>query len=530
MQYYQPQQSQQTADTNSQDIELFFSCFNLADKDTVGGSSDPFLELYALNIDPITFQETTTLVGKTETIENKANAEFAETFSMEYQFQKSQRFQVKVYDCDGDKDKEIIGKANFELSQVVSTLQSGLVISIQDEGKETGKVKIRAAIEENSSFEYDIDFKCADVKDLEWMSKTDPYIIISRPATKHFQTRDFTNTVWVEEYTTEHFKDNLNPNFKPFKLKAGRLNKGNEQAPIQFKLMDHAEKGDCELVGTLTLTVAQILGGAREFTFIDNKNKSAGKLIFEKFEKQRSFQLTDYLKAGLSISLCACYDFSKGNGDVSSSSYLHKPDASGQNVYESATNALGKILASYDTDQQIPCYAFSFTAPSQNINTQNNCFPLNGNTAAPHIHTFQNIIPVYRNFATLAVPGNTCELAPLLNTAFSAFAGVFQTNKYLYNILVVIVAGKICDKVQVNDAMNNAKTLPVSVIIISVGNQADEEFLEGLDDAKKTGGRDMVQYVDYKDAMKRGDFGQEVLCEIPDQVIGFYKSIGVFPN
>jgi hypothetical protein len=55
MQYYQPQQSQQTADTNSQDIELFFSCFNLADKDTVGGSSDPFLELYALNIDPITF-------------------------------------------------------------------------------------------------------------------------------------------------------------------------------------------------------------------------------------------------------------------------------------------------------------------------------------------------------------------------------------------------------------------------------------------------------------------------------------------
>jgi hypothetical protein len=115
-----------------------------------------------------------------------------------------------------------------------------------------------------------------------------------------------------------------------------------------------------------------------------------------------------------------------------------------------------------------------------------------------------------------------------LNTAFSSFAGVFQSNKYLYNILVVLLAGSVNDKVQVNDAINHAKGLPISLIFLTVGEKNDEAFFTSLDNAK--GDRDMVQFINLRKAMKTGNLGQEVLAEIPEQIIGFYKSIGLYPN
>lgn len=229
MQYNQPKPS---SGKSSQDIELSFSCFSLANEDSVFGSSDGFIELYSLDIDQATFQETRTLLGKTEVQHDKANPEFNKTFSVEYNFEKSQRFQAVVYDFDGAKESEVIGKSNFELGQVVTSLQNGLVVNLLKGDQERGRIKVKATIDQASNFEYHFDVRCSNIKDIEWVGKTDPLIAVWRPANKHFVNNDFTNTEWVEEYLSEWYADNLDPNFKPFKLKAGKLNKGNEQAPI----------------------------------------------------------------------------------------------------------------------------------------------------------------------------------------------------------------------------------------------------------------------------------------------------------
>ena len=76
-----------------------------------------------------------------------------------------------------------------------------------------------------------------------------------------------------------------------------------------------------------------------------------------------------------------------------------------------------------------------------------------------------------------------------------------------------------------------------SIIIIGVGS-ADFDAMEVLDgdgallrdDYGRECQRDIVQFVEFKEAMKRGNLAEQVLFEVPDQVCGHYEKIGYKPT
>ena len=78
--------------------------------------------------------------------------------------------------------------------------------------------------------------------------------------------------------------------------------------------------------------------------------------------------------------------------------------------------------------------------------------------------------------------------------------------------------------------------MPCSIIIIGVG-QADFTSMEALDGdggrLKNSAGvpaaRDIVQFVEFREAMVRGNLAEEVLKEVPGQVCSYMERIGFNP-
>ena len=93
-------------------------------------------------------------------------------------------------------------------------------------------------------------------------------------------------------------------------------------------------------------------------------------------------------------------------------------------------------------------------------------------------------------------------------------------------------------------AIVNASSLPLSIIIVGVGN-ADFNNMEELDgdvvrlsSNGRYASRDIVQFVPFRDFLKgMGDphtarlrLAREVLAEIPDQVVSYMKSKNITPQ
>ena len=91
----------------------------------------------------------------------------------------------------------------------------------------------------------------------------------------------------------------------------------------------------------------------------------------------------------------------------------------------------------------------------------------------------------------------------------------------VYPILLILTDGAIHDMHETIDDIIDLSNMPCSVIIVGVGT-ADFSSMEELDGdggrlrgAGKTAARDIVQFVCFKDAIRRGDLAEQVLKEVP---------------
>ena len=78
----------------------------------------------------------------------------------------------------------------------------------------------------------------------------------------------------------------------------------------------------------------------------------------------------------------------------------------------------------------------------------------------------------------------------------------------------------------------------MSIIIVGVGDSEEFELMEELDsddvllcdDTGRRCLRDIVQFVKFNDAVRKGNLAEEVLREVPDQVCSFMEHIGFKPQ
>jgi len=292
------------------------------------------------------------------------------------------------------------------------------------------------------------------------------------------------------------------------------------------------ELKDCQrekIIGTHTCFLDVLI--LNKYTVKFNSSTSCTLFI----DPIKNYSFIDYLRGGMQINLSIAIDFTASNLEPNDPKSLHYL-SSYYNQYEMAIKSCGNIIANYDYNKMFATYGFG--GKFYGKNEVDHCFPLNGNENNPEIFGIDGVLKTYREALTktkLHGPTYFHHFIEKMNNKVKKQIDNKDFNTY--HILMILTDGIIEDSDDTIDALIEASFLPISVIIIGIGN-ADFTNMNILDadDAplsndKQKSSRDLVQFVPFNNY--RNDpikLAEEVLEEIPRQIVEYYQHQNISPK
>ncbi|XP_032655540.1 copine-5 isoform X2 [Chelonoidis abingdonii] len=522
-------------------VELTVSCRHLLDKDTFS-KSDPMCVLYTQGIETKQWRE----FGRTEVIDNTLNPDFVRKFILDYFFEEKQSLRFDLYDVDSkspDLSKhDFLGQAFCTLGEIVGSAGSRLEKPLTGiPGKKCGTIILSAEELGNCRDVATMQFCANKLDKKDFFGKSDPFMVFYR------SNEDGTFTIC---HKTEVVKNTLNPVWQAFSIPVRALCNGDYDRTIKVEVYDWDRDGSHDFIGEFTTSYRELARGQSQFNVyevVNPKKKmkkkkyiNSGTVTLLSFTVESEYTFLDYIKGGTQINFTVAIDFTASNGNPSQSTSLHYMNPYQLNAYAMALKAVGEIIQDYDSDKMFPALGFGAKIPPDGHVSHE--FPLNGNADNPYCSGIEGILEAYhKSLKTVQLYGPT-NFAPVVNHV-ARYATTEQDGSQ-YFILLIITDGVISDMAQTKEAIVNAAKLPMSIIIVGVG-QAEFDAMVELDgddirisSRGKIAERDIVQFVPFRDYIDRtGNYvlsmarlAKDVLAEIPDQFISYMKGRGIKPN
>lgn len=512
---------------SKQKIELYLSCRRLKNKDYLS-KSDPYVKVsLGKQNGPLNF------IAQTETIRDNLNPNFSTTITVEYVFEVKQPIRFEVWDYDSSTKSDFLGSAESTVGAIVGAKNQTLVLDLKDKSsKDGGKIIVRA--EKVGTCRENIHWQWSGVKLMNtgWLfSKSDPVL-------RFFKRRE---NEWLKVYETEVIKGNLNPIWKLFQIRGEKLYNGDHLRPIKVECWDWNKSGKFKFIGEAEFNINEIIQGKRNLDLSNpKKKKKTGTLKINAFKVEEKPEFIDYLVGGEQLSVVVAIDFTSSNGDPTSPNSLHAFRTDGSmNEYQRTTHSVCDILLNYDWDQQVPVYGFGGKPRFPNLtSTQTlHCFPCTGDPNQAHVSGLKGIMGAYSNALKNVTLASPTLFAPLIRETMKVAQFNKQNENAVYTILLILTDGEIHDMKETTDLIVQAAYLPMSIIIVGVGNSdfKNMEILDGdeglYDSLGKKAARDIVQFVPFRKFSGNQELlAQEVLAEIPEQFVKYMMMIGRKPN
>ena len=308
---------------------------------------------------------------------------------------------------------------------------------------------------------------------------------------------------------------------KPVKIEVYKEDKG-------LKLL-----GGCEmdLIKLEEKSYEYILGKANKATDI--------RLVIHECTVKDKHTFLEYIRGGCEISMMIAIDFTKSNGDPSLESSLHYLDKEKPNEYMKAIRSVGEILQYYDSDKKIPVYGFGAKIPPS-FGLVSHCFAINKNIFDPELQGIEEVISAYEDVIPKIQLYGPTHFSEVIHTSVEyASAAKVSQDKQQYFILLILTDGIINDLDETVDELVLACDLPISIIVVGVGNEnfsmmkfldADESPLYSKT-FRMVPTRDIVQFVPFREFNRHPyELAKEVLQEIPKQVTEFMNLKQIIPK
>ncbi|XP_061569265.1 copine-3-like [Cololabis saira] len=514
-------------------VELTISCDNLMDMD-VFSKSDPLCAVY-INTSGSGWYE----FGRTEMILNCLNPRFAKKFVIDYFFEMVQRMKFCVYDIDNNTydlgDDDFLGELECTLGQIVSNRHMTRQLLLKNKNPAGhGTITISAEeITDNRVVNFEVSARRLDKKFLWW---SDPFMELFKR----------TETGWQLAHRTEAVNNNLNPTWRPFRISVRALCGGDVENPIKVDCYDRRVNGSHALIGSFQATLSEMLLGTHispaEFEFVNpnklkKKNyKNSGVICIKHCKMEKEYSFLDYIMGGCQINFTIAVDFTGSNGDPSSPRSLHYINPEGYNEYLTAIWAVGNVIQDYDSNKMFPVFGFGAKIPPSGQVSHE--FPVNFNPTNPFCPGIEGVVQAYQQCLPKLKLWGPTNFAPIINhVACFARQALWQKTASQYFVLLILTDGVITDMDQTRAAIVEASRLPMSIIIVGVG-EADFSAMEFLDSDDKllispTGdvaARDIVQFVPFRQFHGSSvALAQSVLAELPDQLASFFNSYKLKP-
>eukprot|EP00069_Balaena_mysticetus_P019371 bmy_12179T0 len=457
-------------------VELSVSGQNLLDRD-VTSKSDPFCVLFTEN------DGRWSEYDRTETAVNNLNPAFSKKFVLDYHFEEVQKLKFALFDQDKSstqlEEHDFLGQFSCSLGTIVSSKKITQPLLLMND-KPAGKGLITIAAQElsdNRVITLSLVGRKLDKKDL--FGKSDPFLEFYKPGG---------DGKWMLVHRTEVIKYTLDPVWKPFTVPLVSLCDGDMEKPIQVMCYDYDNDGGHDFIGEFQTSVG--------------------------------------------------IDFTASNGNPLDPSSLHYINPMGTNEYLSAIWAVGQIIQDYDSDKMFPALGFGAQLPPDwKVSHE---FAINFNPTNPFCSGVDGIAQAYSACLPHIRFYGPTNFSPIVNhvARFAAQATQQQTAMQ-YFILLIITDGVISDMEETRHAVVQASKLPMSIIIVGVGN-ADFAAMEFLDGDSRTlrshtgeeAARDIVQFVpfrEFRNAAKE-TLAKAVLAELPQQVVQYFKHKNLPPT
>uniref|UniRef100_W5K808 Copine-2 n=1 Tax=Astyanax mexicanus TaxID=7994 RepID=W5K808_ASTMX len=518
-------------------VELSVSCTSLLDRD-VASKSDPFCVLFQ-EVDSNWVE-----LGRTETAVNNLNPVFGDKFQVDYHFEEVQKLKFALFDEDKCSSQlyehDFLGEFVCTLGVIVSNKKLHRPLTLAN-GKPAGKGAITITAQELSDNRIITLSMCGrklDKKD--FFGKSDPYLEF------HKQGED---GKWMLVHRTEVIKNTLDPVWKPFTVPLISLCNGDEVLYSQVLCYDYDNDGGHDFIGEFLTTVTKMSEAQNsvevEFECINPKKqkkkknyKNSGIIILKSCKITRDYSFLDYILGGCQLMFTVGIDFTASNGNPREPSSLHYINPLGSNEYLSAIWAVGQIIQDYDSDKMFPALGFGAQLPPDwKVSHE---FAINFDPTNPFCAGVEGIVQAYSTcLPHLRFYGPT-NFAPIINhVARFASQALQQDTAAQYFTLLIITDGVISDMDETRHAIVQAAKLPMSIIIIGVGNAdfAAMEFLDGDSSVLRsyTGEeavRDIVQFVPFRDFRNapKETLAKSVLAELPQQVTQYFKQRNLSPS
>ncbi|CAG8529602.1 4858_t:CDS:10 [Diversispora eburnea] len=395
---------------------------------------------------------------------------------------------VKIVDVDKPSNpdwrvQEFVGQFDCDLGSI-GGMMKGKLISSKHGRKSRGEIIISAEEINDSKRVAKLEFQAYNILDKGiFKSKPNLFLVLNRVNE---------DTTFSPVYETNNVAS-ASPAWKEFSIKETTLCNGDQDRTIKAQVKQR-KKNVPPALGETEFTLREVISGDRKFMFRPTEKGKIGKdahlrVIKGLVTEPPSF--LDYISGGTQINLVVAIDFTGSNGDPRSKTSLHYTGGSRDNEYQSAIRSVGTILEAYDHDRMFPAF--------QGVD---------------------GILEAYsRTFDALELYGPT-NFSPIINQTADKIKQELRS-----------------DMDSTVKAIINATSLPLSIIIVGVGNAdfANMNVLDADDNPLKVSviGRDIVQFVamrDFQTETARYYLPKVVLEEIPDQFIDYMNKNNIKPN
>uniref|UniRef100_A0A672UM97 C2 domain-containing protein n=1 Tax=Strigops habroptila TaxID=2489341 RepID=A0A672UM97_STRHB len=449
--------------------------------------------------------------GRTEVIDNSLNPDFLHKFVLDYFFEEKQNLRFDLYDVDSkspDLSKhDFLGQTFCTLGEIVGSAGGRLEKPLTGvPRKSCGTIIVLAEELGNCRDVATLQFCANKLDKKDFFGKSDPFLVF-------YRSNEDGTTIKVEVY-------------------------------------DWDRSGSHDFIGEFTTSyreLAQGQGGLNVYQVVNPKKKlkkkkylNSGTVTLLSFSVESDPSFLDYIRGGTQLNFTVAIDFTASNGNPSQPTSLHYLSPYQLNAYTMALKAVGEIIQDYDSDKMFPALGFGAKIPPDGRVSHE--FPLNGDAENPACSGIEGVLEAYhRSLRSVQLYGPT-NFAPVVNHVARAAAAVLDGSQYF--VLLIITDGVISDMAQTKEAIVNAAALPMSIIIVGVG-QAEFDAMVELDgddirvsSRGRVAERDIVQFVPFREHVAAGGgavrsmarLARAVLAEVPPQLLSYMKAKGISPR
>lgn len=530
-----PAASKVSLDGLTEQIQMFFQVKSLP---RVGGTVDPFCLLYQRN--PVTNQMV--LIHTTEVKTDTTNPQFTEPATNPYSFEIVQDLEVRVYHKakgvpPGESaSHKFLGCFRYSQSQLMMAPGNKLSGPFVEGG--ACQVIVRGEVVTHTRDIFKSTIKCHNLPKMNGflglLGKSDPFVRISRL---------YDDGTYTGVMDTSVRKGTLSPTWPGAQKEMTAICNGDIDRNIRVEVFDYDQSGRHKPMGYVLTTLRAILDSGGQKMKLTKAFKGlicasgAGYISFLNPVVENHPTLVQFLKGGLDINLNVAIDFTQSNGHPSERTSLHRISNPGdpENDYQKAIRAVGGVVEAYDHEKKFAVYGFG--ARLGGSRDVQHCFPVYGGDSI--VIGVDGVLNAYKECVTAVEFAGPTYFKHLIDNAGALAQSMNCTqDNQRYTVLLILTDGVIDDMDATIASIVQASYQPLSVIIVGIGKEdftnmnkldADDQKLEHAGVAHH---RDIVQFVPFKKFHSKGAtaLAQNVLAEIPSQILKYMESKGIKPN